>query len=214
MKKRCFKRMAQILGAVMLSLVSIMSFLIWPSNGMTVKADTMVDNQLFMQRFEDIKSRYKQGEYWEYKEDDGTHGSSAVCHAYHTGPCIYGVNCDESCSCGYLAYYPGQAPIGDTCWGFARMIQGVIFGHNYGSVNLSSGYTVYDLWPGDVIDLSGTWYGESIMHTVMVWAVEETGNGDAIIRYADANHGGPCRITYDNYYTRSELLNSGAGITV
>jgi len=170
-----------------------------------VYAGTGIDDAAFAASLSSLKSRFRDGEYWNEYNSCGLEGTGPNPCPSCTGLYQY---CYPGCpdACG-MFFYEG-AWVSSTCLGWACKMGNAIFGGN--PLAWPRVYDGYSIKPGDIIygNVSNIRAGGT-GHALFITDV----NGSTVT-YADCNgNGTPCMVDWDLYTTLDQIqvaINNGA----
>ena len=147
-------------------------------------------------RIAKLQQRFKQGEYWNGYNDNGSMDRSGPTRCPHNG-----YSCgDCSCRCGEFrvdgTVYSGQ------CLGFVCKLAYEVFHNNPYSDDWTRIYGATDFKVGDIVRLRYVRYDGTLGndHTYFIYKIE----GDTVY-VADCNVTGPCQINWQTTLTKAQL---------
>ncbi len=194
MKQRFF---ARYLFVISLTIVIILMLAV------TASAEN-IDNALFITKLNEVKTRFKDGEYFAGNDGTGvnlTYSSPTVlCNGYNLDnhvACIITGYCKPPCTCKCGTYYYDGAARTWQCWAFACQVGYDIFGVDPYS-HWETHRNVYSVKAGDIIRFS--WSASYQPHSIFVTNVD----GDTVY-YGQSNMNGPCKIQWDCSKSKAEL---------
>ncbi len=169
------------------------------------KAASTVDNAAFITKLNNVKSRFRQNEYFAGNDGTGHNLTQTTTTLICTGTNAGGTTCVSTnycagggwCTCKCGTYYYGGIARTWQCWGFACQVGYDIFGvDSYGGWNKHKNAS--NIKAGDIVRFS--WYTSYAPHSVFVTKVE---NGT--VYYADCNSSGPCKVNWNNSMSVSRI---------
>ncbi len=192
--------------ALFLSL--LLTFAAFPFNLLEMPVfATGVDDKSFATAIAELKTVFRDGEYWNAYNTCGYEGTGLTacptCSSYNMSYCDAG--CIDSCG----QFYYNGAWVSGQCLGWACKMGSTIFGGN--PLSWAWHTDVSALQPGDIVygNVTSVISGASL-HAIFITGVE----GD-VVTFADCNSAGPCRVKWDRITTLSAIqiaANSGAKI--
>lgn len=191
------KRFRKITSVVMT--LAIIAFMI-PYGAIPVNAYSIPNENEFASKIAELQSRFVDGKYWnKYSSSDYSHTGDTPCTGYglttHVACTTRGYCADSNglgCSCLCGAYVLNGVEKAWQCMGFAYKMGHECFGVS--PYNWEKSTSIGTVYAGDIIRINGD------RHSIFVYKVD-----GSTIYYADCNRTGPCRVSWGNTYSYSEL---------
>ena len=194
------KRQLVTRSMLTISLIAVILFLILP---ITASAEN-VDNATFVRKLAEVKSRFKDGEYFAGNDGTGanlTYSSPTVLcdghNIYNGVACQTAGYCNPPCTCKCGTYYYGGYARAWQCWGFACQVGYDIFGVDP-YAHWETHRDVNNVKAGDIIRFS--WSASYLPHSIFVTKVD----GDTVY-YGQSNINGPCKIQWNCSKSKGDL---------
>lgn len=193
MRKRFRKMMAIFMTFAIITLII-------PYGSISVNAYSIPNENEFSAKIAELQSRYVDGKYWnKYSSPDYSRTGDTPCTGYgltsHVACTSRGYCADSNglgCTCLCGAYVLNGVEKAWQCMGFAYKMGHECFGVSPYSWDKS--FSLGTVCAGDIIRINNDF------HTIFVYKVD-----GSTIYYADCNRTGPCRVSWGNTYSYSEL---------
>ena len=171
-----------------------------PYGLISVNAYSIPNENEFAAKIADLQSRFVDGKYWnKYSSSDYSRTGDTPCTGYgltsHVACTTRGYCADsngQGCTCLCGAYVLNGVEKAWQCMGFAYKMGHECFGVSPYSWDKT--YSLGTVYAGDIIRINNDF------HTIFVYKVD-----GSTIYYADCNRTGPCRVSWGNTYSYSEL---------
>ncbi|MBP3441640.1 MAG: RICIN domain-containing protein [Clostridia bacterium] len=164
------------------------------------KAATLTESQ-FANKISQLKSVYKQGEYWNEYNSCKSNGTGQIrCSGSADGKtCVARGYCGGSsgagCTCKCGTYYENGVAMAWQCMGFAHKMGYEVFGDYLSSSAWEKSSSLGTIYAGDIIRIKNR-------HSIFVIKVV----GETVY-YADCNRTGPCQVDWTGSYTKSQIAS-------